>query len=128
VTFTGISDAFPNRLNAAAGNYTAMLNVYDEITLEPLQMAVMVQVVIDYYSGTSDGFAGFGTLCPANEGPASPTVCLTNSTNTLNEPSAVPSAQPNPSSSAEEKNTSHLIWNIIGGGCGLVAVAFVGYY
>jgi len=41
-----------------------MVNVYDEVTLEPLQMAVVMQAAIDYNRGTSDLFAGFGTLRP----------------------------------------------------------------
>jgi hypothetical protein len=31
---------------------------------------------MDYYAGTSDGFAGFGTVCSNKGGPQSPTTCI----------------------------------------------------
>jgi len=35
---------------------------------------VLVTVTLDYYAGTSDGFAGYGTMCPiALPSPQSPT-------------------------------------------------------
>ena len=130
LTFTGTADAYANRLNVADGNETAMFNVYGEVTLEPLQMAVVVQVAIDYNSGTSDGFAGFATLCPNVGGPESPTVCLTNSTCGLTEPTAMPTAASNISGGSDESGYSRVAWNLnlIGGGYGLAILAIAGSY
>lgn len=43
----------------------------------PATVDVAVSMTLDYYTGTSDGFAGFGTMCPfKSPDPQSPTVCM----------------------------------------------------
>lgn len=52
------------------------LHVYDAHGL-PTTTKVRVKVSLDYYAGTSDGFAGFGTMCPMKApAPQSPTTCF----------------------------------------------------
>jgi len=126
LTFDGTTDAFANKLTTTGGNYTASLNVYDETTLEPVTIAVIVQVAIDYYSGTCDGFAGFCTLCPNVGSPESPSVCLTNTTTILNDPSAMPTEAP--AESAGKAKTSHVVWNVVALVSGLLLIIWLGYY
>ena len=130
LTFDGTTDAFANKLTTTGGtggNYTASLNVYDEMTNEPVTIAVVVRVAIDYYSGTCDGFAGFCTLCPNVGNPESPSVCLTNTTTSiLNDPSAMPTEAP--AESAGKAKTSHVVWNVVALVSGLLLIIWLGYY
>ena len=53
-----------------------LLHLYDANGL-PSTEAVTITISLNYYIGTSDGFAGFGTMCPFPQPhPQSPTVCL----------------------------------------------------
>ena len=75
LTVPSLPDSMDSRLRTGKA-YAAELHVYDE-TFSPSVVAVEVQVVLDYYAGVSDGFAGFGTICPDDQGPPwSPTMCL----------------------------------------------------
>lgn len=85
VTFSKYPDAYNHRLKETEGKdgnlprhtYHGDLHTYDPKTGLPNTVEVEVQLVLDYYSGTSDGFAGFGTLCPSDvDAPSSPTLCL----------------------------------------------------
>ena len=85
VTFDKYPDAYVHRLKATEGpegdlprhTYHGMLHTYDRATGLPEAVEVQVQLRLDYYHGTSDGFAGFATLCPQDVGaPTSPTLCL----------------------------------------------------
>jgi hypothetical protein len=87
VTFDKYPDAYIHRLKATEGpkgdlprhTYHGHLHIYDTATGLPTQVEVEVQIVLDYYHGTSDGFAGFGTVCPNNvDAPNSPTMCMSN--------------------------------------------------
>ena len=54
----------------------AKLHTYDTKGL-PVEVDVMVDVTLDYYAGTSDGFAGYGTMCPMKPpAPQSPSTCI----------------------------------------------------
>ena len=69
ISISTLEDAYANRLNVKGGSskngeYKGVLHIYDRATGLPLNVNVNVNVVLDYYSGTSDGFAGFGTMCP----------------------------------------------------------------
>ena len=80
LTIDGRADDFAQRLKPSGGppyaNISARLHVSDPSGL-PDPMEVVVSVYIDYYSGTSDGFAGFGTMCPIKPpAPQSPTTCF----------------------------------------------------
>ena len=78
VTFD-TEDAYANRLMMNDGGYTGTLHVYDGVSNLPSTLQVKVTMTMDYYAGISDGFAGFGTVCPLNVGaPNSPTMCLDN--------------------------------------------------
>ena len=74
-------DAFSARLQGAHGggaaeeSVPALLHVYDAHGL-PAVVPVEVRVTVDYYAGTSDGFAGYGTMCPKDQPPASPSTCF----------------------------------------------------
>jgi len=76
LTFPDTKDDVKSRLVPGRVHH-AELQVYDEQTFLPKPMAVEVTVELDYYFGQSDGFAGFGTVCPASAGALrSPTLCL----------------------------------------------------
>ena len=67
-------DDYAERLSL--GVSYAELHVFDAHGL-PTTQDVRVAVELDYYSGTSDGFAGFGTMCPMESpAPQSPTTCF----------------------------------------------------
>jgi hypothetical protein len=76
LTIPSRKDAYEQRLQGASIDpIDGIVHTYDEKTGLPLEMKVKVDVTLDYYAGTSDGFAGFGTVCPTS-GPRSPTMCL----------------------------------------------------
>jgi hypothetical protein len=74
LTIPARADSFVKRLKAGESD-NGIVHTYDEKTGLPVEVDVNVSVVLDYYAGTSDGFAGFGTVCPTS-GPRAPTVCL----------------------------------------------------
>jgi hypothetical protein len=76
LTIPGRSDALDARLQEGQAAVDGLLHVYDEQGI-PSTVSVVVSVDLDYYAGTSDGFAGFGTMCPLPPPhPQSPTVCF----------------------------------------------------
>ena len=77
LTVDGRPDALASRLAAGDVDVPASLHVYDPATGLPAVVEVLVTVTLDYYTGTSDGFAGYGTMCPnALPSPQSPTTCV----------------------------------------------------
>lgn len=74
ITFPDRSDSLNERLTGNDTHVDAVMHTYDEAGL-PLTKSVMVHVSLDYYFGTSDGFAGYGTMCPTKS-PLSPTTCF----------------------------------------------------
>jgi len=74
LTFPDKKDHWNSKLTTGE-SYDAELHVYDTKTLLPKTVAVEVTVDLDYYSGQSDGFAGFATMCPSGH-PRSPSVCM----------------------------------------------------
>ena len=79
LTVPGRDDAYAQRLRQGGGGgggaVDGLLHGYDAHGM-PSTVAVSVRVMLDYYAGTSDGFAGFGTMCPfPPPHPQSPTVC-----------------------------------------------------
>jgi hypothetical protein len=75
LTIKDRSDDFRSRL-VAADEADGELHVYDAHGL-PATHPVRIRVTLDYYAGTSDGFAGFGTMCPFKPpAPQSPTACF----------------------------------------------------
>lgn len=79
LTLPGRDDAFDKRLTAAEPSAAAVLHVYDEKTGLPKELACSVRLELDYYAGTSDGFAGYGTMCfdaPGSKGTRSGTTCI----------------------------------------------------
>lgn len=77
LTVDGRPDALASRLAAGDVDVPASLHVYDPATGLPASLHVLVTVTLDYYAGTSDGFAGYGTMCPiALPSPQSPTTCV----------------------------------------------------
>ena len=69
-------DSFKDKLKKGEKNVNGTLHMYDPATGMPRTVPVVVQVELDYYAGVSDGFAGFGTMCPNKAPyPQSPTVC-----------------------------------------------------
>ena len=76
LTIDARQDSFKERLRKGEKNVKGTLHTYDPATGMPQTVSVVVQVTLDYYAGTSDGFAGFGTMCPNKAPyPQSPTVC-----------------------------------------------------
>lgn len=76
LTIDGRPDDVKQRLKAGGAPVAGRLHVSDASGL-PATVAVRVSVTLDYYSGTSDGFAGFGTMCPTKPpAPQSPTTCF----------------------------------------------------
>jgi len=69
LTFSKYPDAYVHRLKDTEGpdenlprhTYHGDLHTYDPASGLPTTVPVEVQVALDYYHGTSDGFAGFGT-------------------------------------------------------------------
>ena len=79
LTINGRRDAFEERLQANEVSTIATIHSYDEATGLPTQLPCNVTVKLAYYTGISDGFAGFGTMCfdaPGSSGPRSPTTCM----------------------------------------------------
>jgi hypothetical protein len=77
ITVPSARDAFDSRLAPGDLPTQALLHVIDEKTFLPTAVEVEVTVQLDYYAGQSDGFAGFGTVCPEGTGSArSPTMCM----------------------------------------------------
>lgn len=74
LTIPARKDSFDTRLKAGE-TANGVVHTYDPKTGLPYLFNVNVKVELDYYAGTSDGFAGFGTVCPTS-GPRSPTTCL----------------------------------------------------
>lgn len=75
LTVPHTEDDFKQRLQAG-DTADGTLHVYDAQGLPALR-AVRLKVSLDYYAGTSDGFAGFGTMCPYKApAPQSPTTCF----------------------------------------------------
>ena len=74
-TLPGVAEANSTRLAMGTG-YTGFLSVISESTNLPTTLDVIVNVEIDYYFGSNDGFADFYTVCPDVGGPDSPTTCL----------------------------------------------------
>ena len=76
LTVTGRADDVAERLKGGETEVSGMLHVYDANGL-PAEWAVTVTLSLDYYVGISDGFAGFGTMCPnALPAPQSPSTCI----------------------------------------------------
>eukprot|EP00944_MAST-04C_sp_MAST-4C-sp1_P005127 g5127.t1 len=76
LTIDAREDSFKERLRKGEKNVKGTLHTYDPATGMPRTVPVVVQVTLDYYAGISDGFAGFGTMCPNKAPyPQSPTVC-----------------------------------------------------
>ena len=76
LTIDARKDSLKERLQKGERNVKGTLHTYDPTTGMPRTVAVVVQVILDYDAGTSDGFAGFGTMCPNKTPyPQSPTVC-----------------------------------------------------
>lgn len=80
LTIDDREDAFGQRLTAADPSpRSATLHIYDQKTGQPVDYSCTVKLGLDYYAGTSDGFAGYGTMCfdaPGSKGPRSPTTCV----------------------------------------------------
>eukprot|EP00658_Telonema_sp_P-2_P044444 TRINITY_DN3233_c0_g1_i1.p1 TRINITY_DN3233_c0_g1~~TRINITY_DN3233_c0_g1_i1.p1 ORF type:complete len:179 (-),score=47.46 TRINITY_DN3233_c0_g1_i1:458-994(-) len=74
LTIPSRPDAYQTRLTFDEST-VGLLHVYDNTTGLPREVEVRLKVGLDYYAGKSDGFAGFGTMCP-DEGPRSPALCL----------------------------------------------------
>ena len=76
LTVPGHADDVAQRLNEGDVDVHALLHVYDVHGL-PATQSVLVTLSLDYYVGTSDGFAGFGTMCPTTlPSPQSPSTCI----------------------------------------------------
>lgn len=75
LTIPDREDALDARLKANDTAISGLLHVYDADGL-PTVAPVEVSVSLDYYVGTSDGFAGYGTMCPGDQQPPSPTTCV----------------------------------------------------
>merc|ERR1712216_725515 len=125
ITFAGYPDSYTKRLNnpPSTGNYSGVVHIYDEITLEPTEINVNVTIDRDYYSGVSDGFAGFGTICPPidDAGP-SPSMCLYAD---FDYPSAQPTLMPDISSDASAVSDATVGWIV---GCTVLTLALGVYY
>lgn len=76
ITIPGRQDDLAHRLSATVAKAAGLLHTYDDKGL-PVELPVQVTVTLDYYFGTSDGFAGFGTMCPMKPpNPQSPSTCI----------------------------------------------------
>eukprot|EP00940_MAST-03C_sp_MAST-3C-sp2_P002111 g2111.t1 len=75
LTITGREDSMKHALRDGEKNVEGVLHVYDEQTGLPRTVEISLDVTLDYYKGSSDGFAGFGTMCPSTGTPPSPTTC-----------------------------------------------------
>ena len=75
LTIPGREDSIDHRLRHGE-SVTGIIHGYDAKTGAPELSHVFVEPYVDYYVGTSDGFAGFHTMCPADQPPKSPTVCV----------------------------------------------------
>ena len=63
-------------LSSADDDVAGVLHVYDAQGL-PATIDVRIKVELNYYVGASDGFAGYGTMCPfgRDQVPQSPSTC-----------------------------------------------------
>jgi hypothetical protein len=74
-------DSINDSLKENDMNVPGELHVYNHRNGLPLVVNVLVNVTLHYYIGGSDGFAGYGSMCPygypspQGEGPQSPTTC-----------------------------------------------------
>ena len=75
LTITGREDSMAETLQEGETNVPGVLHMYNETTGLPLEVDVLLDVILGYYVGASDGFAGYGTMCPFKQGPQSPTTC-----------------------------------------------------
>ena len=75
LTVDGREDNFHDKLGEGDTSVKGTLHMYDSLGM-PATVSVRVTVTLDYYAGASDGFAGFGSMCPNKlPYPQSPTVC-----------------------------------------------------
>ena len=71
-----LEDAYAERLKIGGKSYAGVLHVYNPKNGLPIDVKITIKVILDYYHGTSDGFAGFGTMCPYKKPyPQSPSTC-----------------------------------------------------
>eukprot|EP00051_Salpingoeca_urceolata_P029292 m.489489 g.489489 ORF g.489489 m.489489 type:complete len:326 (-) comp26809_c0_seq1:60-1037(-) len=76
VTIPARADDLKQRLMHGDDDVAGVLHTYDSKGM-PLEQHVRLSVTLDYYAGTSDGFAGFGTMCPMKApNPQSPSTCI----------------------------------------------------
>jgi hypothetical protein len=75
ITIPGANDNTLERLTLTGKPVTGLAYSYDANFL-PITVTVTITVTLEYYIGTSDGFAGFGTMCPFASGPQSPSTCM----------------------------------------------------
>ena len=76
LTVTGHEDAMGAALSSTDDDVAGVLHVYDAQGL-PATIDVRIKVELNYYVGASDGFAGYGTMCPfgRDQVPQSPSTC-----------------------------------------------------